>query len=158
MFYLNVLPIKQTYKGHPMPFHQITKKMYPNCKSTATNEKQVTEEHVFFLSSTTEFELDSFARNPTLQQLRKCKKVDLMLIAQLFSKCKESQWFLVLLLFVDLLHLSDSVPHSSLFSREPIFHPTDLKNRLLCLINLSTASRFVFCPWLHPVKQHISVH
>lgn len=87
-----------------MPFHKITKKKtggsYPNCKSTATNEKQVTEEHVFFiflvdvfffLSSTMEFDLDRFARNPTLQQLKKCRKVDLMLIAQLFSKCKESQ-------------------------------------------------------------------
>lgn len=34
-----------------------------------------------FLSDTMAFDLDSFARNLTLQPLNKCKKVDLMLIA-----------------------------------------------------------------------------
>lgn len=32
-----------------------------------------------------EFDLDSFVRNHFLQQLNKCKKVDLMLIANLFD-------------------------------------------------------------------------
>lgn len=35
----------------------------------------------FFL----EFDLDSFARNLSLQQLNKCKKVNLMLIAYVFD-------------------------------------------------------------------------
>lgn len=32
-----------------------------------------------------EFDLETMARNPTLQQLHKCRKVDLMLIANVFT-------------------------------------------------------------------------
>lgn len=39
----------------------------------------------FVLLATMEFDLDKFAGNPTLQQLNKCKKIDLMLITNLFN-------------------------------------------------------------------------
>lgn len=40
---------------------------------------------ISFVSTYFRLALDEFARNPTLQQLNMCRKVDLMLIANLFN-------------------------------------------------------------------------